>query len=157
MTSIHVRPANLHDPQDAAAIVELLDMYSRHEFGSGQPLSPFVRQQLIPGLQQQPGCLVLLAYDDERPVGLAICFWGFSSFNARPLLNIHDLAVAPEARGKGVGWKLLEAVEAAARGRNACRVTLEVREDNETAKRLYERFGIVPGKPQNWFWYTTLE
>lgn len=156
-STIAVRQADLNHPTDGAAIVDLLDMYSQNEFGSGTPLPEYVRQNLISGLQAHPCSLVFLAHDGGQPVGLAICFWGFSSFNAKPLINIHDLAVAPTHRGRGIGKSLLEAVEAAAREQGACRVTLEVREDNLAAQRLYERLGIVPSQPQNWFWMKKLD
>jgi ribosomal protein S18 acetylase RimI-like enzyme len=86
--------------------------------------------------------LVLLAFADEQPVGLAVCFFGFSTFNARPLLNIHDLAVLPAYRGKGVGRALLVEAEKHARARGCCRLTLEVQDDNIRARSLYERFGF---------------
>jgi ribosomal protein S18 acetylase RimI-like enzyme len=97
-------------------------------------------------LEAVPHHLVLLAFVDEGPVGLAICFQGFSTFLAQPLLNVHDLAVLPEARGRGVGDALLAAIEAEARRRGCCKVTLEVREDNPVARRLYVRNGFTAGQ-----------
>jgi ribosomal protein S18 acetylase RimI-like enzyme len=72
---------------------------------------------------------------------------GYSTFRARPLLNLHDLAVQPEARERGVGGALLAAVESHARALGCCKVTLEVREDNASARRLYERVGFVDSAP----------
>jgi ribosomal protein S18 acetylase RimI-like enzyme len=93
---------------------------------------------------------VLLALEGERPVGMAICFVGFSTFQARPLLNIHDLAVVPDCRGQGIGRALLAEAEKQALLRGCCKLTLEVREDNLPARSLYERFGFADfavGKP----------
>jgi ribosomal protein S18 acetylase RimI-like enzyme len=73
---------------------------------------------------------------------LAVCFFGFSTFQARPLLNIHDLAVVPEYRGRGVGRALLEAAEARAAERGCCKLTLEVQDANPRARQLYERYGF---------------
>jgi ribosomal protein S18 acetylase RimI-like enzyme len=67
---------------------------------------------------------------------------GFSTFEARPLVNVHDLAVLPEHRGRGVGRALLAGVEQRARARGCCKLTLEVLDTNETARRLYARFGF---------------
>lgn len=36
-----------------------------------------------------------LAYRGTGPIGPAPCFRGFPTFAARPLVNIHDLFVAP--------------------------------------------------------------
>jgi GNAT superfamily N-acetyltransferase len=140
--SILVRPADLEDPDDGCRIVELLDMYSREPLGQAAPLPLEVRQRLVPGLREHPSTLVLLALDGDSAMGIAVCFFGFSTFAARPLLNIHDLAVRPEARGRGVGRALLAAAEQQATQRNCCKMTLEVRNDNHVARQLYRGFGF---------------
>jgi ribosomal protein S18 acetylase RimI-like enzyme len=149
--------ADLSNANHQSAIVELLDMYSRDEFGDERPLAEFARANLIPGLIRHGGARVFLAYDADRPVGLALCLLGFSSFKAKPLLNIHDIAVTPEARGQGVGRELLAAVEEHARGLGCCKVTLEVRSDNTRAMAAYRRAGFVSTKPETWFWARPLE
>lgn len=85
---------------------------------------------------------MLLAIEGDRAVGVAVCFQGFSTFQARPPINIHDLAVLPGSRGRGVGKALLSAAEHEARRRGCCKLTLEVRKDNPAAG-LYRalRFG----------------
>jgi len=62
------------------------------------------------------------------------------------LINIHDLAVIPEARGQGVGQQMLAFVEREANARGACKITLEVLTGNDTARRSYERFGFAAYK-----------
>jgi ribosomal-protein-alanine N-acetyltransferase len=52
------------------------------------------------------------------------------------------LAVAPDARGRGVGAALLTACEDAARGDGATALFLEVAADNDAALRLYTRAGM---------------
>lgn len=71
--------------------------------------------------------------------GPLTCFLGFSTFAAKPTVNIHDLAVLPEHRGQGVGTALLAAVERAARERGCAKVTLEVQENNRRARAVYQR------------------
>lgn len=51
------------------------------------------------------------------------------------------IAVAPEARRTGIGRRLLEAFEDAARGRGALAAFLEVAADNEAALALYRAQG----------------
>ena len=123
--------------------MDVLDSYASDPVGGGRPLSPEVRRRLVPALREHSTALVLLALDEERPVGIAVCFWGLSTFQARPLLNVGDIAVLPEWRGRRVGRALLEAVEARARSRGCCRLTLEVQEDNRRALALYESFGFA--------------
>ncbi|MEM6656327.1 MAG: GNAT family N-acetyltransferase, partial [Planctomycetota bacterium] len=90
--------------------------------------------------------VVLLAWRAGEPVGLAIAFEGYSTFAARPLLNLHDLVVAAEHRGRGAGGRLLDAVEGEARSRGCAFVTLEVVGSNRAAQRLYRRHGFVGGE-----------
>lgn len=134
--------ADLDEAAHARGVVEILDSYARDPIGGSRPLGPSVRERLIPELRAQSHARVLLALDGDRPIGVAVCFLGFSTFAARPLLNLHDLAVLPEFRGRGAGGALLEAVESCARDAGCCKVTLEVREDNGRARELYERTGF---------------
>jgi len=131
----------------------LLDLYARDPMGGGRPLDPDVLRALPDRLAAQPGAHVWLALAaDGAPAGVAVCFTGFSTFAARPLLNLHDLAVAPGHRGRGVGRRLLEAVEAAARAAGCCKVTLEVRDDNAGAQALYRALGYGDGPAPHRFW-----
>jgi ribosomal protein S18 acetylase RimI-like enzyme len=136
-----LRLADYGDAGDAAAVVALLDSYAQDPMGGGMPLEPAVRERLVAALGDFPGAFSLLAFEGDVAVGLANCFTGFSTFAARPLVNIHDLAVLPRARGRGVGRLLMQAVEVEARKRGACKVTLEVLAGNDRAKALYAALG----------------
>ena len=139
-----IREADLADPGDARGFLEVLDSYASDAMGTRQPLATETRERIVPGLREHPTTLVLLAVLDGRIVGIAVCFFGFSTFRARPLLNVHDLAVLPEHRGRGIGRLLLDEVEKRARQRGCCKLTLEVRTDNGRALGLYERVGFEP-------------
>ena len=135
--------ADYENPLHARGIVEVLDSYASDPKGGSHPLSQEVRQRLIPGLRAHPTSFVVLALADGRPIGIAVCFVGFSTFEARPLVNVHDLAVLPGHRGQGVGRALLAGVEQRARARGCCKITLECQDDNAPARQLYTRFGFV--------------
>jgi len=139
---LEIDAADFANPAHAAAIVEVLDSYASDRVGGGKPLAADVRERLVPALREHPTALVLLAFAGGRAVGVAVCFFGFSTFQARPLLNVHDLAVVPEHRGEGIGRALLEAAEARALSRGCCKLTLEVQDDNAPARTLYQRFGF---------------
>jgi ribosomal protein S18 acetylase RimI-like enzyme len=134
--------ADLDDPAHAAAIVDIIDSYAADPAGGGVPLSDDVRRRLVPGLREHASTLVLLAYETGAAVGAAVCFFGYSTFKAMPLLNIHDLAVVPGQRGRGIGRALLDAAEEHARERGCCKLTLEVQEANAPARGLYRSFGF---------------
>ena len=58
-------------------------------------------------------------------------------------VELLNLAVAPPARGQGIGRTLVETVLADAKRWRAAAVFLEVRASNEAARRLYESVGFT--------------
>ncbi|MGH2726059.1 MAG: GNAT family N-acetyltransferase [Actinomycetota bacterium] len=140
---VEVVAADLERSDHQNAVLALTDAYATDPMGNGAPLAADKRDRLIDGLRAHPTTVILLAYVDGEAAGIATCFLGFSTFAARPLLNIHDLAVAPEHRGRGVGQQLLAGVERKARELGCSKITLEVGDRNETARGLYDRAGFV--------------
>ncbi len=141
---LNVRRVNYRDPADARALVMLLDAYARDPMGGGEGLAEDVKARLCSDLAAHPLASSFIAWRAEQAVGLVNCIEGYSTFKARPLLNIHDIAVLPAHRGQGVGQALLAAAEGHARERGCCKLTLEVLTGNAVALRSYERFGFAP-------------
>ncbi len=143
--TLHIQLADLDNVDDQAAIVTLLDHYSQHEMGSGRPLPDDVKSRLIDGLRAHPMSRIFIARSTvtnvAMPVGLAVCFVGFSTFKAKPLVNIHDLVVHESCRGQGIGGQLIDAVADYSKQLGGCAVTLEVRADNP-ARKLYAKKGF---------------
>ena len=159
--ALAIEPADYANPRDAADLLKLLDTYARDPMGGGSPLSAEARERIVPGLAATPGAFSLLARLDGAAVGLANCFTAYSTFAAAPLVNIHDVAVAPGHRGRGIGRALLLAVEDEARRRGAVKVTLEVLSGNESAKALYVALGygdyqLDPAAGHALFWQKKL-
>ncbi len=147
MLPVEYIEADLSRPEDQRTVLQLVDAYSSDPMGDGRPLSAGARARLIPGLQQHPTTVIILAYRGGAAVGIAVCFRGFSTFAAQPLLNIHDLSVLPEHRGQGIGQGLIAAVEKKARQLGCCKLTLEVLEHNLPARRTYAAAGFrSPGQ-----------
>ena len=138
-----VRQANYADPSDAEAIVMLLDAYARDPAGGGEPLSDYARAHLVPALAGRPHAYSILAFDGEAPVGLVNCIEGFSTFQCRPLVNVHDVAVLASHRGRGIAEVMLGEAERVALERGAVKMTLEVLSGNAPAMKLYERIGYA--------------
>lgn len=141
-TETAVVEADLALPAHAAAVLAMLDAYSADPMGDGHPLSADARANVIAGLRAHPTTLVFLAFQAGESVGIATCFRGFSTFAAKPLINVHDFYVVPALRGRGIGRALLAAVERKARGTGCCKLTLEVQERNARARRLYGACGF---------------
>lgn len=57
--------------------------------------------------------------------------------------DVMTIAVAPSARGRGLGRRLLDELETRARAGRAASVMLEVRADNASAIGLYDRAGYT--------------
>ena len=149
MSEVEIVAVDLNDAAHGRALVQLLDHLSRDETDGAQPLSESAKQALIPGLLAQAHYLGLLAFDrssrgeGEVAVGLANAFFGFSTFAARPLLNLHDLVVHASARRRGIGRQLIARLEEIARARGCCKLTLEVLSENRAARSVYEALGFA--------------
>mgnify|MGYP001764945987 CR=1 FL=1 len=142
MFEIDVVGADYAKPEHAHAVVSLLDAYASDPVGGGVPLSAYARENLVSELGARAHAFSVLAFAGLRPVGLINCIEGFSTFACRPLVNVHDVVVLPDWRGRGVGGAMLAFVEEQARVRGACKLTLEVLSGNVSACSLYERFGF---------------
>lgn len=141
------------NPRHMDHLIDMLNWYAIDPMGNGRPLTEDVKARLRTDLKTVSGAVSFLAYESDRPdtaVGLINCFPGYSSFRARPLLNIHDVVVHPEHRGKSIGTALIQAVEKYAREQGYCKLSLEVRTDNP-AERLYRRLGFGDGGNPMWF------
>ena len=150
--SLKISEADLSKPEDALAVLALLQTYASDPMGGGEPIGPDVLELLIPRLRTVDSRLVLLARVSGKPAGLAIGFRVFSTFRAAPVLNVHDVAVHPDFRRQGIGRELLKKIELHATRTGCCRVTLEVRQDNKPAQELYQSLGFAPGEPMQEFW-----
>ena len=86
----------------------------------------------------------LLAFDSgEAPgggeaLGFALFFHNYSTFLGKPGLYLEDLFVKPEARGRGVGKRLLERLAQIARERGLARLEWAVLDWNKPAVEFYE-------------------
>ncbi len=140
---IHIFQADYLDPAQARDIGDLLHHYALDPMGGGTGLSADLRSRVAAELARVPGAYSVLAYAGDEAVGLVNCFSGFSTFQCRPLVNIHDVVVHRDYRGRGIGGRMLEKVEQIARGRGACKLTLEVLEGNRAAQQAYRKSGFA--------------
>lgn len=140
---INVVLADYQNAKHQQDIPIMMQAYAKDPMGGGEPIDEATLATLVAKLAEFPTALTLLAYDGETVIGLANCFENFSTFQCKPIINIHDLVVAQSHRGQGVGRQLLQAVEAIAQDKGCGKITLEVLSNNEVAKKAYQQFGFA--------------
>lgn len=132
-----------YDNTDQAGdLISMLNHYALTTEGGGAPLSEYVHRHLIDGLKSLPDSISILGYIHEEPVALLNAFKGFSSFKAKPLYNVHDLAVKESARGLGIAGRLLDELANIAKKQGCCKLTLEVLSNNTPALSCYQKNGF---------------
>lgn len=114
-------------PADAAAILALEEL-----FPSDRMPARAVRRFL-----SVPSAQVFVATAGSAVLGNLILLTRRGARVAR----IYSVVVAPAARGQGLGQRLVERGERAARACGCLRLALEVRADNAAAQALYARLG----------------
>jgi len=138
--SIRIRSATKEDVPVVAELIRGLARYEKleHEVVMTEDL-------LAAGLfGERPYAEVLIATDEDRPVGFALFFHNFSTFLGRPGIYLEDLFVVPEERGSGVGRALLEHLARLAVDRGCGRLEWAVLDWNRDAIAFYERLGARP-------------
>ena len=120
-----LRPATVADIHDVVAMERVC-------YSDPWPASSFTA---LPS-NERVFFVVARASDSGELQGFAIAWY---VMNEGELAN---LAVAPEARRRGIGQTLLDAVTTDALGRGTSELYLEVRESNSAARELYRVAGF---------------
>ena len=94
------------------------------------------RELFLDYLGQSDRSVFLVAVIDRRVVGYAL------AFHSRMRAELHSIAVAPTARGRGVAVGLLRRVIRLLQARGFQTVSLNVRIENMAAIGLYKRLGF---------------
>ena len=143
MADVSVRFAT---PADAATIVEFVRGLAAFEH---EPLdhvrltaADVLRDGFPSGGGARPLFEVLIAERGSAPVGFALFFPHYSTWEGAAALYIEDLFVVEAARRDGVGRALVAAVARVARERGHPRVDLAVLDWNP-ARAFYARLGFA--------------
>ncbi len=140
VTDFKIRPACL---EDVPVILQLIHDLATYERAPDEVSA--TEEQLVEVLfGEKPAAEVLLAFEEESPVGFAVYFYNFSTWLGRPGLYLEDLFVKPEKRGKGYGRALLIELAKIARDRCCCRMEWAVLDWNESAIKFYRSLGAKP-------------
>jgi GNAT superfamily N-acetyltransferase len=137
---ISIRPA---DAGDVTVILQFIRDLAQYEHLEHQVVATeeMLREALF---GSRPYAEVVLACLNGEPVGFALFFHNFSTFLGRAGIYLEDLYVRPEARGHGVGHRLLAWLAATAVSRGCGRLEWAVLDWNEPSIRFYRNLGAVP-------------
>ncbi|PWB35049.1 ribosomal-protein-alanine acetyltransferase [Pseudomonas sp. SDI] len=80
---------------------------------------------------------LIVAQRDSQLMGYALLLF----HRGTSLARLYSIAISPQARGQGLGKRLLSEAEASACAHDCAYLRLEVRQDNHTAISLYEGGG----------------
>jgi ribosomal protein S18 acetylase RimI-like enzyme len=129
---------------DVPALLEQMQPFNE---GERIPWKPERTDRALRHLLGHPELgFVLVAVEPERLLGYVIVTYNYDlEWGGRDAF-VTELWVVAEARGAGLGPRLLQAVEQHARAADVFALHLVVRPENEGARRLYERegFELVP-------------
>ena len=92
---------------------------------------------------EREGVQLLARGDDGGAIGFATVFWSWDTLAAVRAGIMHDLFVAPAARGTGVADALIEACTVECRRHGAAKLGWQTAHDNARAQRVYERVGAT--------------
>jgi GNAT superfamily N-acetyltransferase len=126
---IEIRPARFDEPAVQKLITEALAELSRRYGGSGDD-TPVAPEEFTP-----PAGGFFVAYAGEEPLGCA----GWRAHG--PDAELKRMFTVPAARGRGVGRRVLAAIEESARENGRKRVILETGDKQPEAIAMYLRCG----------------
>lgn len=140
---IKIIKADYHNPGQAKDIEYLLSCYASDIMGGGTALNEKILKNIPLELSKRPNAFSVIGYVEGKAAGLINCFEAFSTFQCKPLVNIHDVIVVNEYRRIGLAQRLLSKVEEIAKEKGCCKLTLEVLEGNQVAQRAYRKHGFT--------------
>jgi GNAT superfamily N-acetyltransferase len=140
ISDLVIRPATV---ADVPVILELIRELATYERAPNAVTA--TEAQLADVLfGPRPAAEVLLAFEEETPVGFAVFFHNFSTWLGQPGLYLEDLFVRPERRGKGYGRALLVHLAKIAHDRGCGRMEWAVLDWNAPAIEFYKKLGATP-------------
>ncbi len=124
----HIRQATVVD-LDALMVLERRGFPAEDQFTRQQFQYLLTRARSVTFVEEADGWIC----------GMITLVWRLGSRSCR----IYTITVHPEARGRGVGKRLLARAKAFCREHSFARLTLEVRAENQRALQLYQRAGFI--------------
>ena len=130
------------EAKDIATIFDLIKKLAVYEKLENDVITS--EKELCENIFNKNFAKVLIAEEDEKPVGFALYFYNFSTFVGKPGIYLEDLFVEPEFRGKGYGKALLIELAKIAQAENCGRFEWSVLDWNTPSIEFYKSLGAKP-------------
>ena len=138
----------LCEPDDTPQIVPMIQAQVAAS-GRAAP-DPDALSELVHALLISQFSDFLLAEMGDRTVGVLQINYRLSTWDVAPYAAIEDFYLVAEARGKGVGTRMLDYACARAEARGSAFVEASLRPEDRAAQRLYQQFGFVDTPSSLW-------
>jgi GNAT superfamily N-acetyltransferase len=136
-----IRPAAVDDAPTILALIRELAVYERM---SVESIVTTEADLVRDGFGPSPAFQVLLAEDESGVVvGFALYFFTWSTWAGKRCVHLEDLFVKPSARGRGAGFRLMQAVARAALENGCARFNWQVLDWNKPAFDFYEKLDAI--------------
>lgn len=139
MPNFQIRKAK---PEDTETIFNLIYKLAVYEKLENDVITTV--EELRTNIFEKNYAEVLIAEENEKPIGFALYFHNFSTFVGKPGIYLEDLFVEPEMRGKGYGKALLVELAKIAKERNCGRLEWAVLDWNTPSIEFYKSLGAKP-------------
>ncbi len=139
MNQLSIRPAVAADSKLILHFIRELAIYEKAEH-EVQATEQTIEATIF-SKDNQVNALICL--QDEQPVGIAIYFYNYSTWMAKPGLYLEDLYVSPEHRGKGAGKLLLKRMAQIALKAGCGRFEWSCLDWNKPSRDFYQSIGAI--------------
>ena len=137
--SVTIRPAEAHELPLVLEFIRELAVYERLE----HEVQATTADLAVALFGPRPFAEVVFACLEDEPVGFALFFQNFSTFLGKPGIYLEDLFVRPQARGHGIGRRLLAWLARTTLERGCARLDWAVLDWNLPSIGFYRSLGAV--------------
>ena len=140
MSTLEIRPAT---PADTDLILQFVRELAIYEKAEHEVLATpeHVQRTLF---CEQPSVFGLICLSEGKPVGFAVYFFNYSTWQGRHGLYLEDLYVTPDSRGQGAGKALLQHLAKIAVDKDCGRFEWSVLDWNTPSIEFYDSLGALP-------------
>ncbi len=142
-----IRPAVASDVDDIHGLILHLAASTGHTGKIISTPTDFLRS----GFSEPVAFQALIAEQAGQVIGLSLFFYTFSSWRGELGVYVQDLVVAEQARGLGLGRRLICETARLALGKGASHLRLSVASDNDIAVQFYDHIGLVASDKERIF------